>query len=48
MTTTLFLDPKQDQFDTQMQLATLDYLFSSAAAIKSFSENYAGLPIESL
>ncbi len=46
MTTTLFLDPKQSQFDTQMQLATLDYLFSSEAAIKSFSENYAGLPIE--
>ena len=47
MTTTLFIDPKQDSFDHQMQLATLDYLFSSEAAIKSFSENYAGLPIES-
>lgn len=47
MTTTLFLDPKQDRFDAEMQLATLDYLFSSEAAIKSFSENYAGLPIES-
>ena len=44
---TLFLDPKQDRFDTQMQLTSLDYLFSSEAAVKSFSENYAGLPIES-
>lgn len=46
MTTTLFIDPEQDNFDSEMQLATLDYLFSSEAAIKSFSENYAGLPIE--
>ncbi len=47
MTTTLFIEPKQSFFDSEMQLATLDYLFSSKAAIKSFSENYAGLPIES-
>ena len=46
MTTTLFIDPDQDQFDSEMQMATMDYLFSSEAAIKSFSENYAGLPIE--
>ena len=46
MTTTLFIDPEQDRFDDQMQIASLDYLFSSEVAIQSFSENYAGLPIE--
>ena len=46
MTTTLFIDPEQDQFESEMQLATLDYLLNSEVAIKSFSENYAGLPIE--
>ena len=31
-------------FDTKLQLAELDYLFSSPAAATAFAENYVGLP----
>jgi len=31
-------------FDAKMQLAELDYLFRSRAAITAFAENYVGLP----
>lgn len=45
MTSTLYIHPKQNDFDTQLQIATLNSLFSSENALKSFAENFAGLPI---
>jgi p-hydroxybenzoate 3-monooxygenase len=43
MTTLLHTFPDQP-FDQKMQLAELDYLFKSRAAITAFAENYVGLP----
>jgi p-hydroxybenzoate 3-monooxygenase len=39
-------DPRAAAFDRKRQLAELEYLCSSTAAMTSLSENYVGLPIE--
>lgn len=44
MTKTLYIDPHQDHFDTQMQLATVDRILTSSAAAKDFIENFTGIP----
>lgn len=44
VTTTFHIDPKQAQFDTQVQVATLRYLIDSRIGGQSFAENYVGLP----
>ena len=36
----------QDPFERRLQLAELDYLTGSTAAITSMAENYVGLPFE--
>jgi len=43
MTTLLHTFP-DNAFDAKMQLAELDYLFKSRAAVTAFAENYVGLP----
>jgi p-hydroxybenzoate 3-monooxygenase len=35
-----------DAFNHRLQLAELDYLGSSSAALASLAENYVGLPFE--
>jgi p-hydroxybenzoate 3-monooxygenase len=35
-----------DAFDHRIQLAELDYLTGSKAALTSLAENYVGLPFE--
>jgi p-hydroxybenzoate 3-monooxygenase len=44
MTSMLHKFPDSGEFGTRIQLAELDYLVSSKAAMTSLSENYVGLP----
>ena len=44
MTTMLHTDPNASPFDRRRQLAELDYVTSSEAAMRSLAENYVGLP----
>jgi p-hydroxybenzoate 3-monooxygenase len=44
MTSMLHQFPETDTFSARIQLAELNYLVESKAAIMSFSENYVGLP----
>jgi p-hydroxybenzoate 3-monooxygenase len=46
MTQLFHLDPSYNAFDRKRQLAELDYVTSSEAAMRSLAENYAGLPVE--
>ena len=46
MTTTLHRSPEETAFDRQRQIADLDYLTSSRAAMTSLAEQYVGLPME--
>ena len=45
MTSMLHLSGDENAFDRRRQLAELDYLTSSRAAMTSLSENYVGFPI---
>ena len=38
--------PEDGGFDGRLQLAELDYLVSSEAAMRSLAETYVGLPLE--
>jgi p-hydroxybenzoate 3-monooxygenase len=46
MTQTLHRFPGENPFDYQRQLADLDYITGSKAAMTSLAENYVGLPID--
>jgi p-hydroxybenzoate 3-monooxygenase len=46
MTSTLHRSPDETAFDHQRQIADLDYLTSSCAAMTSLAEQYVGLPAE--
>jgi p-hydroxybenzoate 3-monooxygenase len=46
MTSTLHRSPGENAFDRQRQIADLDYLTSSRAAMTSLAEQYVGLPAE--
>jgi p-hydroxybenzoate 3-monooxygenase len=46
MTQLFHLDPSHNAFDRKRQLAELDYVTSSEAAMRSLAENYVGLPVE--
>jgi p-hydroxybenzoate 3-monooxygenase len=46
MTSMLHCDPGNNPFDYRRQLAELEYLFSSHAAMTSLAESYAGTPFE--
>jgi p-hydroxybenzoate 3-monooxygenase len=46
MTQTLHRFPDENPFDYKRQLADLDYITSSKAALTSLAENYVGLPID--
>jgi p-hydroxybenzoate 3-monooxygenase len=46
MTTMLHRAPGGNEFDYRRQLAELEYVTSSRAAMTSLAENYAGLPME--
>ena len=46
MTSTLHCFPDANLFDYQRQIADLDYLTSSRAAMTSLAEQYVGLPAE--
>lgn len=46
MTSTLHRFPDESAFDYQRQIADLDYLTSSRAAMTSLAEQYVGLPAE--
>ena len=46
MTSTLHVAPDATPFDHRRQLADLDYLVSSEAAMTSLAENYAGTPFD--
>jgi p-hydroxybenzoate 3-monooxygenase len=46
MTSTLHRAPDENAFDHQRQIADLDYLTSSPAAMTSLAEQYVGLPAE--
>jgi p-hydroxybenzoate 3-monooxygenase len=46
MTRLFHVFPDENAFDRRRQIAELDYLTGSEAAMKSLAENYAGLPIE--
>ena len=46
MTTMLHLNPTDSPFDRRRQIAELDYVTSSEAAMRSLAENYVGLPFE--
>jgi len=46
MTSMLHRAPGGDEFDYRRQIAELDYLMSSRAAMTSLAENYVGLPTE--
>ena len=37
---------EDNAFDQQRQIAEIDYLTSSSAAMTTWSENYVGLPME--
>ncbi|MDG2269898.1 MAG: 4-hydroxybenzoate 3-monooxygenase, partial [Alphaproteobacteria bacterium] len=44
MTMLMHKFPDQGEFGAKMQLAELDYLTSSTAAMTAMAENYVGLP----
>lgn len=46
MTSMLHLSPESNAFDQRRQLAELDYITSSRAAMTSLAENYTGLPLD--
>jgi p-hydroxybenzoate 3-monooxygenase len=46
MTSTLHRAPDENAFDHQRQIADLDYLTGSRAAMTSLAEQYVGLPAE--
>ena len=46
MTSMLHLSPESNPFDQRRQLAELDYVTSSRAAMTSLAENYTGLPMD--
>ena len=46
MTSMLHLSPEGNAVDRRRQLAELDYLTSSRAAMTSLAENYTGLPMD--
>jgi p-hydroxybenzoate 3-monooxygenase len=46
MTTMLHRQPADSPFDRRRQLAELDYLTGSEAAMRSLAENYVGLPLD--
>jgi p-hydroxybenzoate 3-monooxygenase len=46
MTALLHPDQAASEFDRRRQLADLEYLVSSRAAMTSLAENYVGLPLE--
>jgi p-hydroxybenzoate 3-monooxygenase len=46
MTTMLHLSPEDSPFDRRRQIADLDYVTSSEAAMRSLAENYVGLPFD--
>jgi p-hydroxybenzoate 3-monooxygenase len=46
MTTMLHRHPDDSPFDRRRQLAELDYLTSSEAAMRALAENYVGLPLD--
>ncbi len=46
MTSMLHLSPEGNAFDHRRQLAELDYVTSSLAAMTSLAENYTGLPMD--
>ena len=46
MTSTLHRMSAEIDFDHKRQLAELDYLISSRAALTSLAENYTGAPFE--
>ena len=46
MTSLLHLSPSATPFEDRRQLAELDYVASSRAAMTSLAENYTGLPME--
>ncbi|MGO2241737.1 MAG: 4-hydroxybenzoate 3-monooxygenase [Halomonas sp.] len=48
MTSMLHTFSEQDDFNSRLQLAELDYVTSSKAGLTTISENYVGLPYESL
>ncbi|NIC36255.1 4-hydroxybenzoate 3-monooxygenase [Halomonas desiderata] len=48
MTSLLHKFSDEEDFETRMQQAELDYLTSSEAGLKTIAENYVGLPYESL
>ena len=45
MTTLLHRHPDASPFDRRRQLADLDYVTSSDAAMRTLAENYVGLPL---
>jgi p-hydroxybenzoate 3-monooxygenase len=46
MTSLLHRFPAHSPFERNIQLAELDYLFTSAAGRRTIAENYVGLPLE--
>ncbi len=46
MTSTLHRFPGESAFDYRRQLADLDYITGSRAAMTSLAENYVGLPLD--
>jgi p-hydroxybenzoate 3-monooxygenase len=46
MTTMLHLGPDDTPFDRRRQIAELDYVTSSEAAMRTLAENYVGLPFD--
>ena len=46
MTTLLHTDPQAQSFDRRRQVAELDYVTGSQAAMTSLAENYVGLPFD--
>ena len=42
----VFRPPEESAFDHKRQLAELDYLVSSRAAMTSLAENYVGTPFD--
>ncbi len=46
MTTMLHRHPEDSPFDRRRQLAELDYVTGSEAAMRALAENYVGLPLE--
>jgi p-hydroxybenzoate 3-monooxygenase len=46
MTSTMHRFPEETAFDRQRQIADLDYLTGSRAAMASLAEQYVGLPFE--